>query len=385
MQICHVTSALAGGPATCIHLLSSHQAKSGHEVSLVYSSVRDDIWPYRKRFDHLRTVVPWRVDRAIGPRDLAAFAELVGTLRRLAPDIVHLHCSKAGALGRLAARLLGIPAVYTPHGVSYMRTASRFSAWMFKSFEFLLASNWIPLTACSESEATYLRQLPVQIYVVPNAIDLTSLPKPSSVHQSADHTFCVGISGLIKDQRQPRLVRRIVELAPPSWRWLWIGDGAMRSVLEGLPNLEVTGWCDRSDVLRRLARVDVVLHASRWEGMPNALLEAMALGKPVVVSDVPGTRDVVTNEVDGVLIGDAHRPEPYVAALARLEADPRLRARLGEAARRRIELEHDIVTVGPKWDAIYAAAITAAPAKGRRLRTGAERSALSMPPFKMSH
>jgi len=96
-------------------------------------------------------------------------------------------------------------------------------------------------------------------------------------------------------------------------------------VLEGLPNLEVTGWREHRDALRLIATVDAVLHASRWEGMPNALLEAMALAKPVVVSDVVGTRDVVEDGVDALLVREMYAAEPYLAALERLAQDPALR------------------------------------------------------------
>jgi hypothetical protein len=160
MHICHVTGALAGGPATSIGLLSARQAGAGHEVSPVCSSIRDEVWPYRKRFDHFRAAIPWRVGRSIGPRDLPAFFELVRILRRLAPDIVHLHCSKAGALGRLAARTVGLPAVYSPRGVAFVRTDRLLDRAVYRMLESCLARGGEPVVAVRKARQSIFGRSP---------------------------------------------------------------------------------------------------------------------------------------------------------------------------------------------------------------------------------
>lgn len=353
MHICHVTSALAGGPATSIGLLSARQAEAGHRLSLVYSSSRDEVWVYRKRFDHFHTVLPWRVRRAIGPGDALGLVELVRILRKLDPDILHLHCSKAGALGRVAARIIGLPCVYSPRGVSFIRTDKRISGAVYRMIERWLGRGGDPVVACSVSEGQYLREVAKIVHVVPNAVDLDAIVGIVIPERPADAPFTIGILGLIKDQRLPGLVRRICEAAPPAWRWVWVGDGPLRSTLEGLPNFEITGWREHRAALQLLGAADVVLHASRWEGMPNALLEALALGKPAVVSNVVGTRDVVTDQMNGLLIEDVFAVEPYLSALERLAHDPQLRAKLGAQARERVLREHDPRLLAARWQTLY--------------------------------
>lgn len=385
MHICHVTSALAGGPATSIALLSRRQAATGHEVTLVYSSRRDEIWPYRRRFDHLRTAVPWNVGRSIGLRDLAAFAELHRILRQLAPDLVHLHCSKAGALGRLATRQLRLPSVYSPRGVSFTRTDSLWRSQLYQSLERTLSLTGVPVVACSPSEGAHLASTAPSVHVIPNVVDLETLDRAVATARRTAPAFTVGILGLIKDQRMPGLVRELVLRTPAGWRWVWVGDGALRAVVEGLPNLEITGWCQREEALRRLAEADLVLHASRWEGMPNALLEAMGMGKPVVVSDVVGTRDVVTDEVDGLLVREVYAIEPYLAALDRLASSPELRSRLGTAARAKIARDHDPERIYSKWDEVYALALERARSWRRPAPMRPSAARLARAPFEMDH
>lgn len=369
-----------------IGLLSGKQAEKGHRVSLIYSSIRDDVWAYRRRFDHFQAAFPWRVRRAVSPLDAIALLELVQLVRRLRPDILHLHCSKAGALGRIASRLLHLPAVYTPHGVSFARTDRTVRASLYKGIERLLAHGDVPVTACSMSEAAELRAVAPTIRVVPNAVDLAAIDRLRPSASCSGGRFMVGMIGLIKDQRLPGLVRRIAERAPSAWGWVWIGDGALRSSLEGLPNLEVTGWCSHEEALRRISAVDVVLHASRWEGMPYALLEVMALGKPVVVSDVMGTRDVVTDGADGLLVHDVYAVAPYADALQRLATDPGLRGRLGAAARERIARDHDVRVVSARWEEVYSMALASRGATPRAPAAMAG-SAPIIPaaPFRMDH
>lgn len=371
MHICHVTSALAGGPATSIGLLSRTQVAVGHRVSLVYSYTRDEIWPYRKHLDHLHAVVPWRVHRPIGLSDLAAWLDLVAIVRHLAPDIVHLHCSKAGALGRLVARQLGLAAVYSPRGVAFLRTASPLKQLLYQTLEGLMARGTEPVVACSESEARHLRRIVRSVRVIPNAVDLADIATIEPAERRSDTRFLVGILGLVKDQRLPRLVRRICECAPKSWQWLWVGDGPLRSELEGLPNLTVTGWCDHRQGLRMIASVDAVLHASRWEGMPNALLEVMALGKPAVVSDVVGTRDVASDGIEALLVRGVYEVQPYIDALERLEKDQDLRRCLGERARERISRHHDARFLAARWEELYQEVLS----RPRRSKRGRGRSA----------
>lgn len=353
MHICHVTGALVGGIITSIAWLSRRQAAEGHHISLVYSSVRGDLWSCKDRYRHVHTAAPWRVNRSIGPSDILALVDLHAILRYLEPDIVHLHGSKAGVLGRIVCRMLGLPCIYSPRGVSFVRTDRFVRARLYRAIEAVLGAGRIPVTACSPSEAFHLRRVSDNVRVIPNAVELATITEINRENKVDNPAFTIGILGLIKYQRMPELVAKLCREAPANWRWVWVGDGPLRHLLEGLPNLSILGWREHADGLRLIGNVDVVLHASRWEGMPNALLEAMALGKPAVVSDVVGTRDIIEHGVDGFLVGDVFSTNAYLSALRILEADRRLRAEIGKRARERVYREHDADVVFRQWRDLY--------------------------------
>jgi glycosyltransferase involved in cell wall biosynthesis len=147
---------------------------------------------------------------------------------------------------------------------------------------------------------------------------------------------------------------------------LIIGQGELRAELEAeVARLNVgdrvifTGL--RKDVPRLLAALDVMAMPSHWEGLPMALLEAMAMSRPVVATRVSGIPDVIQDEHNGLLI-PAKEPATLAAALARLAKDPALRARLGANALATLRQRFDVKTTMRKYEELYSAALRMPPA-----------------------
>ena len=131
--------------------------------------------------------------------------------------------------------------------------------------------------------------------------------------------------------------------ARPDARFIWIGGGEQEEDIRRLAherglqgNLEITGWLKPEQALEKMRELDILVHYSRWEGLPNAVLEAMALGLPVVASDAPGNQDAVIPDVTGLLARDE---ASLLRAALRLAHDASLRRKLGQAGRERILLE----------------------------------------------
>jgi glycosyltransferase involved in cell wall biosynthesis len=295
--------------------------------------------------------------RDVAPaRDLRALVALTRLLRRRRPAIVHTHTSKAGFVGRLAARLAGVPAViHQPHGHIFYGYWGAPRTALFVAFE-RLAARWTDtIVALTEREvADHLERgigRPAQYAVVPSGVPTAALRAAASSRAEArarlglpSDAYVVAAVGRLVPVKGfdllvgalPRLVARV-----PAARVLLIGDGEDRAALEAqaaalgvTDRLHITGAV--SDVAAHLAAADVLAAPSRNEGMGRVLVEAMALALPVVGAAVGGIPDVIVDGECGRLVP----PEDAGAladALADLGLDATLRAKLGAAARPRAE------------------------------------------------
>jgi glycosyltransferase involved in cell wall biosynthesis len=287
--------------------------------------------------------VPLRhVRRPISPwRDALGLIELVVLARRIRPHVVHANSSKAGILGRLAAWLANVPIrMFTVHGWAFSASDGRKRA-LYRWAERLVR----PLTTATicVSDAERVAGLaaqacnPQRTVVIRNGVDTArALARPT-----AEPATIVTVGRLQAPKDPLTFVRALASLEPRRFRALLVGDGPERAAVEaeiaalGLgASVELLG--EREDVANLLAESQVFALATRSEGLPLSVLEAMASGLPVVASRVGGLPELVVEGETGLLVppGD---PAALARDLERLLADPAFRARLGAAGRRRVE------------------------------------------------
>ncbi|MFI5363084.1 MAG: glycosyltransferase [Elusimicrobiota bacterium] len=288
--------------------------------------------------------------REISPlSDLKAFRRLYRLFRDQRPDIVHAHSSKAGFLARIAAWAAGVKRVYySPRGYSFLQTDNPIVLRKFYRFLESFASSFGEIVAVSDSEAALARKLgPDRVRVVKDAYlgDLEKLGRDGMKSRKEGALVCA--AGRLTFARNPeafvRLAQRLTD-ARNGVKLMWIGGGELQPLVQemildlGLTGkVEVTGWLPHEEALRRLAQADVFVHYSRWDAIPNAVLEAMASGLPVVASDIPGNRGLVRPQENGSLA--ATEIELLEKTLALVD-DPALRARLGAVGRAQVRAEY---------------------------------------------
>lgn len=341
-----------GGTGYQVAAICNGLDKSRFETSLVYA-VRPGSTPREyeamahgaAHYFHVPDMV-----RHISPlTDLRAFMRLYRLFREHRPDIVHAHSSKAGFLARLAARAAGVKRIYySPRGYSFLQTDN--SPLVQGAYRLLerFASKFGEVVAVSESEAVLARGLGAKnVRVVRDAYLGEALAQGEAVKKSNERAKVVCASGRLTFARHPeafvRLAQRLTD-ARNGVKCVWIGGGEIQPLMEemildlGLAGrLEVTGWLPHEEALRRLAGADVLVHYSRWDAIPNAVLEAMALGLPVVASDIPGNRGLIVPGENGFL---AATEIELLERTLELVDDRKLAARLGAKGRAVVSAEY---------------------------------------------
>lgn len=309
-----------------------------------------------------------RVRRDISPlSDVLGLLELVRLFRRLRPDLIHLNSSKAGALGRVAGALTRVPArVFTAHGWAFEATSGlggRLYLWADR-----LARPLTSMVVCV-SKTDYRSGLAARTCtatrarVIPNAVDVGFVPDRTA--RRDDPVEILSIGRLADQKNFPALIAAASQLPAGAARIRILGDGPQRDHLRALiaehgleETVELVG--EVSNVRDYLAQADMFVLSTHYEGMPLAVLEAMAAGLPVVVSAVSGLHEVVLDGTSGLLVSPDD-PTALAEALARLIDDRDLREELGRGARR---LAEERYSLGP-WRAahldLYRTLLKAAP------------------------
>jgi len=320
--------------------------------------------------------------REVSPaRDVAAVVQLRRMFRRARPAIVHTHTSKAGFVGRLAAWLAGVPAViHQPHGHIFYGYWGRPRTAAFVALE-RVAAHWtdriVALTP-REIDEHLARGIGrrAQYVVVPSGVPTAALRSAAPAWAEArarlglpPHAYVIaGVGRFVPIKGFDLLVAALADVVArvPAACALLVGDGAERGALEAqaralgiADRLHVTGSV--SDMLPLLAAADVLAAPSRNEGMGRVLVEAMALGLPVVGARVGGIPNVIDDGECGLLV-PPEDPAALAAALVELGRDVARRAKLGAAARVRAEAFSTTVAAAAMRD-VYDALV-----RSRRLR-----------------
>lgn len=283
---------------------------------------------------------------------LISLFEMVSYLRREKIDLVHTHCSVPGFMGRVAARMAGVPIVFhTVHGYHFHDRSSALQRAFFVSLEriagfgtdLLLSQNRVGMDDTMRHKIVPADRL----RYIGNGVDLEKFHPAvrKSTHGRPVTITCVARFEGVKNHQMLLEAARLLRERGVEFRLRLAGDGPLRQACETFcdqagirSHVEFAGYCD--DIAAVLSDTDIAVLTSVKEGIPRAVLEPMGVGLPVVATRVSGTREVVRDQETGYLIelGDA---KAFADALERLIADPALRERLGARGRQVALAEFD--------------------------------------------
>ncbi|AZA22266.1 MAG: glycosyltransferase [Lactobacillus helveticus] len=273
------------------------------DIYLAYSLRPQTPKNYKEQLDpriHLIEVKSWNgksVTNIINDRKV--IKELRQIESRVHPDIIHLHSSIAGGIGRLAFKSDSYKLIYTPHGYAHILMGPGIKSDIYKTIEKYLGKHSKAITlTCTESEDDVARTLSNDTAYIETGIDVKELAKTlNKVKRSENKELKVYTVGRIAKQKRPDLFNKIAELVP-NVKFLWIGDGELKNELTS-PNITVTGWKDRNEALKIADTADIFILCSYGEAIAMSLIENMYMGKLCLVSDTMGNKSVINNGTNG--------------------------------------------------------------------------------------
>jgi glycosyltransferase involved in cell wall biosynthesis len=341
IKVLHIIEALGGGVYSYFSDMTQVMGSDSRlEVYIAYSDKRSEINPdkIKEDFNNNCKLILLDLQKNISLiNDWRGLKQIQQTIESIQPDVVHLHSSKAGILGKLAIRLCNHECIsyYTPHGYSFLRLdTSTIKRYLFKGVEHIFTKfSKTKTIACGLTEQGIAKKMNSNAALINNGISIGEIkynPKTTT------NQICIGTLGRISFQKNPELFNELAH-STPDYEYLWIGDGDMKSTITA-QNIKITGWfTQRKEALPFLEEIDIYLQTSLWEGLPIAVIEAMAMGLPVIATDVIGNKDLIIHGETGFLI---NTKEDFKNAIALLN-DAAIRLKMGKAGRLRVEKYFD--------------------------------------------
>ena len=333
IKIIHVVEPFASGVVDLIATIINQDENNQHTVVHGSRLWVDDEKAVRSKFRNGTRFIRWKyVNRPIHPFfDFLSLLFLIKIFRRNHFDVIHLHSSKAGFLGRLAFVFSSIKnVIYPPHGAPFIRKdISQLQRRLFIFLERI--GSYLPgkIICCSRSEMQVYLRHKINADYINNGIKIN----PNQHKRQKDkYRIRIGFAGILTEQKNPKEFNAVASsfVSDSRVEFLWIGDGGLREYISS-NNVIVTGWVSKSKVRKYLETIDIYLSCSLWEGLPLAVLEAMSLGNPLVLRNSIGNKDLVESGLNGYLY---NTKDEAVDSLSTLIEDKDLRIKMGNESAR---------------------------------------------------
>jgi glycosyltransferase involved in cell wall biosynthesis len=272
-RVLHITESFGGGVTSAInsYILSSSQHKH-----FIFASVRTNDATGEESIGAASGI-------RLVPRRLSSILELKRFIAEVAPDVIHIHSTYAGVLGRLLPFVPPAKTIYTPHGFAFLRQDHPAALALYRFIEKLLARRTAVIAGCGLDE----KNIASAVLGHPATCELINvcneLPVVDSIRSQTDKPV-VGMVGRVSAQKGYDFFAELAASCGDIAHFKWIGGGGADAVeVLQQAGVEVTGWITRPHVIAHMQGLDVYFHSAAWDGFPISVLEAARLDLPVML------------------------------------------------------------------------------------------------------
>ena len=354
-KILHITECLGSGVLNYIKNISTWQAAE-YDVYVAYATRPETPENFREQFNSkIHFIFVEGFTREIEPNnDLRAFFNIKRIVRRIRPDLIHLHSTKAGVIGRWAINCNKFKVLYSPHAYSFlMMNCSKTKRNMYKLIEKISDKKKCLTITDIDGELEASRQVTKHAICIANGINPDEM---DTVITNAQKYRCkkkknkpvITMLGKIVEQKNPYLFNELASEFKDI-NFVWIGSGPLKNVLDS-PNVTITGWLSREEAIARIMDSDIFLFPSAWESLSIALMEVMYIGKPCIVSDADGNKDVIRNGKNGIV---CKCKSEYINAINELLLDSNKAIAYGKEARQDIINKYNVYSMENEYKKLF--------------------------------
>ena len=349
MRIVHVTEAFEGGVIEFLRCLTNATPEIEHTIIYGRHHFFEKATP---TFSASVKFIAWNdIETNISPvKDIKALNNLIKILKKENPfDVLHLHSAKANILGRIAAkRIRQKKIIYTPHGATFLRKdVSAFTRNFFALIEKSISIFPAKIVGVSKSEADAYRKIRMKADYVNNGKYFPQHP-PKNID---DTVLNIVTTGRAMQQKNPALFNEIASefVNNPTVNFIWIGDGNQRNLLTSA-NIKITGWISHTEVEKYLSEANLYISTALWEGLSYAVLEAMSMRLPLLLSNCPGNFDLVVNNMNGFLF---NTPQQAIDFIHQYLNQKELLQKHGEASLNMLQTNFNVKQMADGYRKIY--------------------------------
>lgn len=362
MRIVFLVSSLGtGGAERVATTLCSAWAARGDSVTLVptFSGGGEPFYALHEKIELIYLAQKVVGAKGGGKNYLGRLHALRQIIRERNPDVVVSFLPNVNVAALAATAFSGVPCIVCERSDPSIQPIG----WLWRAVCRVVYRFANLVTVQTQAVATSIHHVYgglKRVAVVPNPLPV-DLMHWQARGSRTERKILLSLGRLVVEKQVGLVIESFAQLAPlfPDWDLHIYGEGPVRDALQG--RIDALGLRDRvqlqgraSEPWRVMADADVFVMASRYEGFPNALLEAMGVGLPCVTTDCPsGPREITRDGKDALLVGAADG-EGLLAALTRLMGDADLRIALGEQARTSVADRYALNSVLSTWDSLFA-------------------------------